>query len=64
LGPFLVQVLLHAAPQRISREQGRHWTLESREIDLFDTCPKALSFSDGKFHRLRDPDLTICRATT
>lgn len=55
---------LDAAPQRTAREQGGHWTLQTREINLFGFCPQPLNFSGSNFHGFRDPDLTIRRATT
>jgi hypothetical protein len=55
---------LDAAPQRTARQQGRHWTLQSREINLFGFCPHPVKFSGSKFHRFRDPALTIRHATT
>jgi hypothetical protein len=58
------QRALDAAPQRTAREQGGHWTLQTREINIFGVCPHPLNFSGSKFHSFRDPDLTICRATT
>jgi len=58
------QCALNAAPQRAARQQGRHWTLQSREINLFGVCPHVLNFSGSKFHRFRDPALTIRLATT
>jgi hypothetical protein len=55
---------LDAAPQRTPRQQGGHWTLQTREINLFGVCPHLLNFSGSKFHRFRDPALTIRHATT